>query len=147
MKYDTQTPYIAAYIILRKDNKIAFVLRENTSWMNNFYGLPSGKVEDNESFTAAAIREGKEEVGVDINREDLVHVHTVHRRSPDNGMQWVDVYFDVAKWEGEVINAEPHMHSELAWLDPANLPDNVIPPVTEALEAISKGETYSEFGY
>ena len=41
--YDTQAPFIAAFVILRRENTVAFVLRSHTSWMNGFYGLPSGK--------------------------------------------------------------------------------------------------------
>ena len=148
MKYNTATPYIASYVILRKDQKIAFVLRANTGWMNGFYGLPSGKTEKNESFLECAIREAKEEIGVTLNLKDIVPVLTVHRKEPsDQGMTWVDVYFEARNWKGEVINAEPEVHSELAWLDPNNLPDNVVPCVKAALEEIKKGKTYSEYGW
>lgn len=55
-----QTPYLAAYLIFRNDEgKIAFVLRENTHWMNGYYGLPSGKVEADERVLVAAAREAK----------------------------------------------------------------------------------------
>ena len=47
--YDTATPYLASFVIIRKEGKIAFVLRTNTGWMNGYYGLPSGKVEKVES--------------------------------------------------------------------------------------------------
>ncbi len=143
--FDTATPYIAAFVVLRKDNKIAFVLRENVSWMKGFYGLPSGKVEKNESFSAGAIREGLEEVGVKLALEDLQYVHTMHRHGDD--MDWVDIYFEATKWQGEIINAEPHVHSEVDWLDLDNLPENVIPPVVAALQSIAKGEKYSEYGW
>ncbi len=48
--YDTAQPYIASYLIIRKEGKIAFVLRENTRWMNNHYGPPSGKIEKKRKF-------------------------------------------------------------------------------------------------
>ena len=69
MSYDTARPYIASYVILRKDGKIAFVLRANTNWMNDHYGLPSGKVENNESYLQAAVREAKEEVALPCVRQ------------------------------------------------------------------------------
>jgi len=148
MKFNTAQPYIASYVIFRKDNKVAFVLRSNTNWMNNFYGLPSGKVEVNEPFAAAAIREAKEEVGVDIKPNQLKHVLTMHRKEPsDNGMTWVDLFFEAEKWSGELINAEPHMHSELTWLDVDNLPENVISSVLFALDHIKKGSMYCEYGW
>jgi len=144
--YDTATPYIASYAVLRKERTVAFVLRSNTSWMNNYYGLPAGKVEQDESYTAAAVREAKEEVGIDVAPDTLRHALTVHRKSRD-GKFWVDVYFEVANYQGEAYNAEPHMHSELAWLDIDNLPENVIPSVRAALEHIAAGDTYAEYGW
>ena len=145
MKYNTATPYIASYVILRKNGKVAFVLRENTTWMNGYYGLPSGKVEKNERFLKATVREAKEEAGVDIELGNLEPVHMVHRKEPD--MTWVDLYFEATKWEGEPHNAEPHVHSELAWLDPKKLPKNTIPCIRYALEQIEAGKIYSEYGW
>jgi ADP-ribose pyrophosphatase YjhB (NUDIX family) len=113
--------------------------------MDNFYGLPSGRVEWDEPFIEGAIREAKEEVGVDIKPEDLRHAITVHRRSPDT--DWVDIYFEANKWEGEPFNAEPDKHGELAWLDLDNLPENIIPNVRFALGQIANGQTYAERGW
>lgn len=116
--------------------------------MDNYYGLPSGKVEKNEAFVAAAIREAKEEIGIVIKSGDLRHVLTMHRKKPkDNDNEWVDMFFEVGSYEGEPYNAEPHIHSELAWLDIHNLPENVIPNVKEALKQIEAGNTYCEFGW
>ncbi len=145
MKYSTATPYIAAFVIMRQDNKVAFVLREHTAWMNGYYGLVSGKVEKNESFLQAAIRETKEEAGVTIKPVNLKYVHTMHRKSDDN--TWVDVFFEANKWEGEAYNAQDDEHSELAWLDLDNLPKNIIPPVRAALQFIKEGKIYSEYAW
>jgi 8-oxo-dGTP diphosphatase len=136
MKYDTAQPYIASYIILRKAGKIAFLLRSKTTWMNGRYGLPSGKIE------------AKEEVGIDVQAEDLKPVLIVHRKEPtDRDMTWVDTYFEAQKWAGEVTNNEPHKHSELAWFNLDDLPDNIIPSVKSALQEIAAGKTYSEYGW
>ncbi len=144
MTYDTATPRVASYLVVRKEGKIAFVLRSGTNWMNDYYGLPSGKVEKEESFSAGAQREGLEEVGITIARDKLHFIHTMHRMEGDD---WVDVYFEVSDYEGDIYNAEPHMHSELAWLDPKNLPKNVIPSVRYAIEQIEAGNMYSEYGW
>lgn len=138
-------PYIAAFVILRQDDKVAFVLRSNTTYMNGHYGLPSGKVEWSEPFSMAAIREAKEEVGITVKPEHLHQALTVHRHSEDS--DWIDVYFEVDEWTGEVVNAEPDIHSEVAWLDPSNLPENTVPHVRFAFEQLATGKVYAEDGW
>lgn len=147
-QYDTAAPYIAAFVVLRENNKIAFVLRANTGWMDGKYGLPAGKVEKNETFTHAAVREAREEAGVTIAEANLRHVLTSHRAgdTPQEN-QWVDIIFEATTWQGEPYNAEPEVHSELTWLDPDNLPENMIPSVRIYMEKIRSGETYVQPGW
>jgi 8-oxo-dGTP diphosphatase len=142
----TARPHIASYVILRDGNKVALLLRENTSWMAGYYGLPAGKVEHNESFIAGAIREAQEEVGVTVGENNLRHVLTMHRKS-DADMTWVDVFFVAENWEGKPYNAEPEIHGSLDWIDQDNLPENIIPNVKFALEEIQKGTQYCEFDW
>lgn len=144
-KYDIATPYTAVYLVIRKDERVAFVLRQNTDWMNGFYSLPAGKVEKGESFTAAAVREAHEETGISVSPENLRALITVHRNSPDS--LWVDMCFEVLQWEGEPYNAEPHVHSELTWFDPRELPENVIPETRFLLQEIEAGKRYTEYGW
>ena len=111
--------------------------------MDNFYGLPSGKVEIGETFTQAAIREGKEEINIEIRPEDLEQVLTMQRYDKENDIpEWVDLFFEVKAWQGETIRAEPEIHSELAWFSPTELPVNTIPNVRAAVEAVEQGIKY-----
>jgi 8-oxo-dGTP diphosphatase len=142
----TARPHIASYIIFRKNNSVALLLRANTSWMKGHYGLPAGKVEENESFVDCALREAEEEVGVKINKTDLVFVHVMHRKS-DEGMYWVDTFFEAKRWPAELFNAEPEIHGELAWFALGKPPKNIVPNVRYALEQIEKGSAYSEYGW
>ncbi len=148
-KFDTARPYIAVYVILRRDDgKAVFVKRSNTGWMDGKYGLPAGKVEKGETFLQGAVREAKEEVGVDVDPNDLTHVVTIHRDSPDDmvdgDMSWVDVIFETTAWTGEPHNAEPHMHSEIAWLDTQDLPEDVIPVMRDMFSILNQGKSYGE---
>ncbi len=149
-KYDTQTPYIACFAVCMRDGKIAMVLRKNTSWMDGYWGLAAGKVEVGESFLAGTAREAKEELGVSVAEEDLEHYITVHRKdtsSEKDLMEWVDIYFITERWEGEVTNAEPHMHERVEWFDIDDLPEKTIPAVRASLEAARRGESYLEYGW
>ena len=145
MRYNTATPYIAAFVLVGKDGKYAFVKRANTGWCDGYFGLPAGKVENGESFRQAAVREAKEEVGVDVQLTDLKFMVSAHRQSEDS--EWVDVIFEATSWSGEVINAEPEVHSEVAWFALTNLPENTVPQLRPLLEAIVAGEQYVEVNW
>lgn len=144
-KFDSATPYIACFVILRRNKKVAMVKRKNTNWMDGYYGLPAGKVEWGERFILGAVREAKEEAGIDITPTDLRYVHTVHRHSEDT--DWIDIYFEVDSWRGEPYNAEEDKSDELVWLEIDNLPNNVVPPQKDAIERAQKGEYFSEYGW
>ncbi|HMH30971.1 MAG TPA: NUDIX domain-containing protein [Methylomirabilota bacterium] len=141
MKYNT-----ASVIVFRKDGKIAFLLRQNTTWMDGHYGLPGGKVEPGESFTQAAIREAKEEVGVELGPENLDQVFIGHALGAD-GDVWVNAVFEAHDWQGELVNAEPNVHAELAWFEENNLDPKVIPIGKTYLEQIAAGNHYAEIGW
>lgn len=145
MSFNTATPYIASYLLLEKDGHCAFVKRANTGWRDNYYGLPAGKVEQQESFSAAAVREAFEEVGVLVQPVDLVHVLTSHRFEDDKA--WVDVIFKATIWTGEIYNKEPLMHSEVAWFSLDDLPVNTIPSLRYMLNEIGAGRNYCEYGW
>lgn len=148
MSYDTARPYLAAFVIVRKDGKVAFVKRSHTGWMDGYYGLPSGKAEEEEAASACAVREAKEEIGVDIDPNALKPVLVIHRLNKgDHAPEWIDIFFEVERWEGTATNVETDKHSELAWLDLNNLPNDVIPPVKAGLEALLEGKSYLEYSW
>jgi ADP-ribose pyrophosphatase YjhB (NUDIX family) len=125
------------------------VLRKNTGYMDEHYGLPAGKVEYAENYSKGAIREAKEEAGVDIKIEDLNFAHIAHRHGEtgDEFMDWVDVYFEASEWKGEPYNAEVEKSERLEWIDMNNLPNNIVPPQLDALQHIAKNIPYSESGW
>lgn len=136
------TPYAAVYVVLRSDTRIALVLRSKTGWMDGNYCLPSGRVDKGENFSTAAIREAEEEVGAGIKPEDLKLVLTAHRQHPDS--EWIDLVFEAQQWQGELHNAEPHVHGEMIWADLNNLPKNITPNSQLYIEEVLKGSTYAE---
>jgi 8-oxo-dGTP diphosphatase len=148
---DVARPATACFVLLKKGDSIAMILRKNTGWMDNHWGLPAGKGEWFEPFSLGATREALEESGVRIKPSDLRFVHMAHRHGEDvisnTFLDWVDVYFVADEWEGEPHNAEPEKSERLEWLDLTNLPENIVPPQHAALLEIAKGNFYSEYGW
>jgi 8-oxo-dGTP diphosphatase len=113
--------------------------------MDGKYSLPAGHVEAGESFIQAAIRETFEEVGLEVERDDLRHVFTQQRNEGDHVR--VDAFFEATKWQGEPRNAEPERHAKIAWIDVHDLSDGIMDYQLHALKGILAGETYSELGW
>ena len=138
----------AAYLIFRrKDGKVLLMRRQNTGYKDGWYGLPSGHVEEGEPALIAAIREAKEEVGVDVEAQDLRMVHVMHRLSESRDHERVDFGFEVAKWKGTPYNAEPDKCSELRWADPDDLPEHTIDVVALMFEHAKHGRVYSHHNF
>jgi 8-oxo-dGTP diphosphatase len=140
----------ASYLIIRKGNQILLHLRQNSGFMDGFYSLVSGHLDGDESFSQCMVREAKEEAGIDVEVEDLTCVYVGNRCEQKNPVpikERVDVYFEVAKWEGEIANMEPENCAGLEWFDFDNLPENIIPYVKNDLINIKNKKFYSETGY
>lgn len=134
-----------ALLVLKKENEVLLLKRCNASFADKMYSLIGGKVEKNETFTAAIIREAYEEVGITVKKEDLHFVHVFQRKGTDNEL--IAVIFSAIKWEGEPFNREPSKHSEIVWFNLDHLPTNIIPAHKQALELIGKNNYYSEHNY
>lgn len=138
----------ASYLILRKNDMILLLRRENTGYEDGNYSMIAGHVDAGETFTQAIIREAKEEAGIDIRAEDLTIVHVMHRLSgttADN--ERIDFFFETREWKGTVTNQEPHKCGDLSWFLINDLPQNIIPYIGHVLDAVQKGERYSEYGW
>lgn len=60
---------------LEKDSKFLFLLRKNATFFSGYYGLMGGKIEENESPSAALIRESYEELGISLLNKNIFFVH------------------------------------------------------------------------
>jgi 8-oxo-dGTP diphosphatase len=130
------------HLILREGPRILMGVRKNTGFSDGMYHLPAGHLEDEETISAGAIREAREELGIDIDPGDLRLVHTMHQRSGR-----LSLFFEIEKWSGEITNAEPHKCELLDWLVPDRLPENVVAYARAALQLIQDGRNVGTFGW
>jgi len=139
--------YVAVYLILVQDNKVLLLQRANTGFEDGNYSVPAGHVENNEPVSSALLREVKEEIGVEIKKDDIHFLNVNHRKS-DRDKPYLDFFFTASCWQGEITNCEPHKCDHLAWYDLGQLPKNMTKFVKRVILNLNKTDkTYSEYGF
>lgn len=133
----------AVYLFFVKDGKMFLLRRKNTGWEDGKYGIPAGHLEPNETVIQAAIRETKEETGINIKREDITLVHVMHREAD---FDYIDLFFNVNKWTDEPFLAEKDKSDDAQWFELNNLPENILEHVKIAFGNYQQGILFSEFG-
>jgi 8-oxo-dGTP diphosphatase len=137
----------AVYVLFRRGNEILLTRRANTGYRDGYYSLPAGHLDGGEPAIIAAIREVKEEVGVDIKPEDLKFIHVQHRVAEERDHERMNLFFETRTWRGEIINAEPHKCDDIRWVPLDALPDNVVSEVKEMLSRVSAGHAYGHYDF
>ncbi|MHA6485106.1 NUDIX hydrolase [Paenibacillus sp. strain BS8-2] len=126
--------YGAVHLLFFKKDEVLLLKRKNTGFEDGKWSVVAGRIDGNEEVKAAAIREAKEEAGVDIDPSDLEVKGVVHRRNQSGaGSEWIDFYLVASRWMGEITNMEPHKCEELKWFPLNRLPDEMIEYVRSAL--------------
>ena len=118
--------------------------RFNTGYQDGSYSVVAGHLDGGERIRDAAVREAREEVGIEIAAEDLDVVGVMHRLSDE---ERIDFFLAASSWSGDIRNEEPHRCDRLAWFDLEGLPENVIPYVRRALENYQRGRWFDSFGW
>lgn len=124
----------AVYIVFTKDDKVLLGKRQNTNYKNGFYGLVQGHVEHGEGIKDAAIREAKEEAGVDVAPDNMEFVAVCHNQIDTH---YIDFIFACSKWSGEIRNCEEEMCAGWEWFSRDNLPENTIFQIKEYLKKLN----------
>lgn len=137
--------FVGVGSIFIQDGNVLTVFRNNTERNNNKHGLIGGLVHAGESVRAAAVRIIFEEVGLDVDPEDLTLIHVMSSR--ENGEETVGHYFLVEDWDGEPVNKASHKHARIEWVDLNELPATLIERNRQALENMFEEIPYSEYGW
>ena len=115
------------------------ILMMLANYLGNMYDLPGGHLEPNEDLFDAMNREAKEELGIEIEREDMQIIHIYHHYEKD----LLKFVFKVKKFKNKIQNLEPEKCKELKWIEIENLPDNTLSGIRRELEYIKAKKSYS----
>lgn len=134
MTYDPYKVIPAVLVAVLKGNKVLLARRNNTSYMDGWYGFPGGHLEDEETLQEGAVRELKEEVGLIAKPEDLELFHVYQNRNTP-GRQYLGFMFRTRKWSGSPEDKELKVQGA-EFFDLDKLPENLIPYHRETLKEI-----------
>lgn len=120
------------HVMLERDGFLLYMRRAGTGFFDGLYSLPGGHVEPGESMHQAAVREMREELGIEIALSNLAWCGTVHRRSDTNRIEF---FMRSAGWVGEPRICEPDKCDRLLWCRPAEVPADTVPYIRDAVLA------------
>ena len=96
--------------IIKKDNHFLIVKRNRKKHLGLKWEFPGGKVQENETFEDALIREIKEELNIKISLQDKI----AKEKYKDEKIDIVLHYFLCTQEDGTI---ELNEHEDLAWVE------------------------------
>jgi 8-oxo-dGTP pyrophosphatase MutT (NUDIX family) len=136
---------VAVHLLFVRDQEVLLLRRANTGYEDGKYGVPAGHLDGGEPVTSAAIREAREETGIELAAGDMAVSSVMHRLAGHE--ERIDFFLTVRQWAGEPRNCEPAKCDDLSWHRLDGLPRNMVPYVRRGLEAYVAGEPFVEFGW
>lgn len=131
----------ASYVYLRSERGVLLQLRQNTGFMDGRWAAgAAGHVELGETAVQTAIRELREEVGVDVE-PDALHCVAVMQRTDGTDTpreQRVEWFFTCDRWQGTPTILEPDKCGGLEWFPLDALPEAMPEHERQALEAVRR---------
>lgn len=118
------TFYLIAWLVVQDaGGRVLLGRRSGTAYLDGLWGLPGGRVERGEALAEAAVREAREEVGVEADPTALRWLGV--SRFDLGGMTGSDFLFLTREWEG--TPAPLDKTSEVGWFAPHALPPDCLP--------------------
>ena len=121
-------------------DRLALLRRANTGFMDGYYALPGGHQESGESVSQAAVRECREELGIDAPSVQPVCV-LPYRSGRHQGVNFI---FECRDYTGMPRVNEPDLFSELVWVTSGELPEPFADWIPDALALRGKRDWYRE---
>lgn len=100
--------------MIQDGNKVLLINRPDSKGFPGYLG-PGGKVDFPESFTEGAVREIKEETGLDVRPEDLIYKGVDEYVVPETNYRYMVFNYLTHKFSGELLPDPPE--GEIEWVD------------------------------
>jgi 8-oxo-dGTP diphosphatase len=138
----------AVYGVLVDGDRLLLIRRAGTGYRDGQLSVPAGHLDGGEDAVSGLLRELREEVCIDADR-DSCRLAVVMHRAPedDDDSEYLDLFFTVDGWSGTPVIGEPDKCSELTWVDRHHLPADVVDYVAVGLQAVLDGEPLVTYGW
>ena len=124
-------------LILTNDrDEVLLLKRAKTGYMDGYFHVPAGHVEEGESILAAASRELLEETGVGCLAEELKLAGVLQR---DTDPPRLAFFFVAERWRGEPYNREPDKCAALVWANVEAMRGEIVEYVYQGIAGWQSG--------
>ncbi|MEZ0073793.1 NUDIX domain-containing protein [Planotetraspora sp. GP83] len=138
-------PVVDVHLLLFNGDRVLLGRRQGTGYADGEWQImPSGHLEEGESVVDTAVREAREELGIDVSGLDVVHVMHHHNAG---GTARIGFFLVARDHAGTPINAEPHKCAELGWFPAGDLPEGTVPYARAGIEAVRRKLDFSLHGW
>ncbi|QOR68723.1 NUDIX hydrolase [Cytobacillus suaedae] len=102
------------YVLLQDEENKRVLMVKNIGESTSYFTLPGGAVEPGETLQEAAVREAKEETGLDI---ELGELFSVREATFDTGNHCIFFTFKATIVSGDITILYPEEIEEVSWMD------------------------------
>jgi 8-oxo-dGTP pyrophosphatase MutT (NUDIX family) len=134
---------VIVHTVLWRGPKLLLLRRAGTGYLDGWYALPGGHLEAGEGIVECAVRECREEAGIELSDAAVAPLAVLPYRSADG--QGVDFVMSCSDFSGEPRLAEPHRFDDLKWAPFDALPPRTVPYLAEVLRLRATGAWFYEF--
>lgn len=130
---------VGAGVVIIRDGKTLLAKRKG-KYSAGAWGSMGGHVEFGETPSQAAIREAREELGIEIGNLKFVSCLNLLKENK----HYIDISFTADLISGEPTILEPDKIETIGWFPLDDLPAPLFEPVRIVLDALLSGESYFE---
>lgn len=108
-----------AVVYIEYNNQILLLHRQDNASQGNKWGIPGGKVDENETPLQAAIRETYEETGYDISKQTIETLNTVYVEYNETNHFIHHMFRITLEGEPGAVKIDFSEHKGFTWITPA----------------------------
>lgn len=144
MKKDKPRPGVGiGVIIVNRDGNVLFIKRKGNH--APYFSIPGGRLEAGETFEECAIREIKEETGMDIRDPKIIAVTNNLKTFKNEGVHYISIILLSKDFSGTPKIMEPEKHEKWIWASPKNIPMPHFDASERGIECYLEGIFYKKF--